>query len=640
MENLGNPVTLKFTYNYRQSAEEWAEAINSGENVQRNYDKELTFKATPGIFPEGAQLVLVDPNNNADKYYTADFKGSDSVLQEPQTSVIGGVEVTEYRLKLNAFDGFEVCKINDLMIVSLDTDEETAKTLVEAADNEDCIVIINDGSENNGLRLRLAEEGETAEYAVSVSLPEEQEYPEENYYLSFFTKPDSADNNIYHYEISSTSTFGDSEYPSARVSNESPHLFLGNLYENDVTLTEVNQNREMSKSNNYLEADLKAKVGFTENAVKGGIINYIANDNVVVYQTFLTSLNMLDRDENGKSINSRGLLVKPNATATEYIVAGTDRSSYLEPCKYSNSYVEIPNSYSIKNDLRNRAQSGDSEYTIDITARIKMVYDSDILSFQFPESEESATDIGTYMIGYSNISSSPGQGAASRASDNTEETPLPATRKLYYMRNISPVDFSYNAVANENFTDDGNGNYGQLGINANEETADSVLIRTAATYDISSYGLRTRANYVKIQVKLSKKSAYETALDMSKYLTEYELLDADGNDIVSDPENHITVDKDGSTYIYTYIVPKSSLQTISDNVYYIPINFKAYTGYTDTFEKNNGKNDMQYSNYRMTVIVGLLENEYDTELMTNSYAFDHVIWTNARLLSDIVTPKD
>ena len=638
IENLGNPVTLKFTYTYRQKADEWADAINSGENVQRNYDKELTFKATPDIFPDGAELVLLDPNNNADKYYTADFKGENSVLVEMQKSIIGGVEVTEYRLKLSEFTGFEVCKINNLMTVSLDAEAET-KTLVAAAEGEACTVIINDGSENNGLRLRPAEDGEEAQYAVSVSLPEEQEYPEENYYLSFFTKPDSTDNKIYHYEISSTNTFGDSEYPSARVSNETAHLFLGNLYSNEVELTELNENREMSGSNNYLEATLNATVGFTENAVKGGITDYIANDNVAIYQTFLTSLNMLDKDENSNSINSRGLLVKPNATVSDYTVAGEDRTEYLAPCKYSSSYVEIPNSYSIKNDLRDKARSGANDYSIKISTTIKMVYGSDMLEFQFPESEESATDVGTYMIGYSNLSSSPGRGAASRASVNTEKTPLPPNRKLYYMRNITPVEFSYNAVLNENFMNDGNGNFGQLGINANEETADSVRINTAATYDTSGYGLRTRANYVKIQVKLSKKNDYDAALDIPTYLDGFELLDKDGNDIKQNLSKNIKVEKNAATHVYTYIVPKTVLKTVSDNVYFIPINFNAYTGYTNSFEKKNGA-DMQYSNYRMTVTVGLLEKAEDTEVMTNSSAFDHVIYTNARLISDIVTPKE
>lgn len=81
---------------------------------------------------------------------------------------------------------------------------------------------------------------------------------------------------------------------------------------------------------------------------------------------------------------------------------------------------------------------------------------------------------------------------------------------------------------------------------------------------------------------------------------------------------------------------------MSENVYKIPINFKAYTGYNNKFEQINDDDemDMEYSNYRITVTVGLLEKSVDTSVLTNSAADDHVIYTNARLISDIVTPKN
>ena len=41
LENLGNPITYKLTYTYQQTASVWEAAINSGENVYRNYDKIL-----------------------------------------------------------------------------------------------------------------------------------------------------------------------------------------------------------------------------------------------------------------------------------------------------------------------------------------------------------------------------------------------------------------------------------------------------------------------------------------------------------------------------------------------------------------------------------------------------------------------
>ena len=49
----------------------------------------------------------------------------------------------------------------------------------------------------------------------------------------------------------------------------------------------------------------------------------------------------------------------------------------------------------------------------------------------------------------------------------------------------------------------------------------------------------------------------------------------------------------------------SSLKTKITDSQFLTGDAVSKRGYTDTFEKNNGDdNDMQYSNYRMTVIVG------------------------------------
>ena len=395
----------------------------------------------------------------------------------------------------------------------------------------------------------------------------------------------------------------------------------------------------MSRSNNYLEPQLSAEIGFTPNAINNSITSYIQNDNVKVYQTFLTSLNMLKSDTS----NSRGLLVKPTATVTSYTVEGVDRKESLEPIQYSNSYVEIPSSYSIKEELRQAALANPDNPIITIAATVRMTYDPDSLSFQFPNSDgnptsdENATKVGTYVIGYSNISSSPGRGAASRESKNTDVTPLPSERKLYYMRDISPVIFHYNAVYNNTVDSQGNGNYGQLGINANEETANYVQINTAGIYDISGYGLKNDAHYIKIIIKLSKKSNYATALNIPTYLTGYELLNKNN---VNVHNTSCLISTAGNEY--TYVIPLEDLQTISTDVYKIPVNFKAYTGYNTDFERKNDEAnnaDMEYSNYRITMTVGLMKTANDSSVLLLSDKPDYVVYTNARLLSDIVTPK-
>lgn len=676
VENLGNPVTFKVTYTYQQTAKNWKDAINGGESVYRNYNKILDLKSWGDLFPADALVVLVDPNNNADKYYSDYFKAQVTVGGEVQGVFTNGEVIDEgtktYELNLNSFNDFTLTKINDLMTISLDTEAE-AKNLcawVEGTDAESSIVaVVNDGGDNNGLKLRYKKTGETGAYAVNVTLKEHQnngEYAQENYYISVFTKENASDTNIYHYQISSSGTsFGDSSYPSARVGTpETPHLFLGNIYTNNVGISETNPNQLMSESNLYLSADLTASVGFTANAVDSSIASFINNDNVKIYQTFMTSLNKLNGDS-----NQRGILVDPSIEPTNYKINNAEPDTpYDLDYNISSSYIELTNNCNIKSYLQYAANHPKTEtvdgvtkkdYTISITESVKMTYVPSSLSTQFPQATASTatntsqSSVGTYMIGYSNISSTSDGGAASRASANTDDD---SARLCYYIADDTSVDFSYNAVYNSAFDGDGNGNYGQLGLDGKEMDENGneyVQIKSAARYDTHDYNLKSSGKYVKITVSLTKKgesgnkAPYSTPLYIPTYLDDFKILDGDDHEIVAvtddpatDADETVIVIKNSADNIYTYIVPKEMLGTLSEDEFYIPINFKVYSGNNETFEDMNfgdDPKDMQYSNYKVNVTVGLLKTHSTTEAMlTNSDGEDHIIYTNAKIHSEVI----
>ena len=259
--------------------------------------------------------------------------------------------------------------------------------------------------------------------------------------------------------------------------------------------------------------------------------------------------------------------------------------------------------------------------------------------------------MGTYMIGYSNLSSTSTGGAASRASKNTDGS----KRLCYYIADDTSVIFSYNAVYNSAFDDDGNGNYGQLGLDGKEldgSGATYVQINSAARYNTYEYNQKTSGNYVRIDVELLKKGEnegtdpYTTKLKISDYLTDFEILDKDDHPFVQTEDNletqndeGITVNKGINNTTHTYIVPKAMLDTLSDDEFYILINFKVYSGNNSTFEgKNSGESpkDMQYSNYKVHVTVGLLATRTSGSALPNSDGQDHIIYTNARIHSEII----
>lgn len=658
IENLGNPITMKITYTYRQTAAEWADAINNGESVYRNYDKTLTVKATGNLFPADSIVVLVDPNDNKDKYYTSSFKAGEGGI------LTNGDSSNKYELKLSDFSGFDLVKLNDLMDI---TATAGSGNLVECGiDDENLVCVVRNGKTVNGepadlpLRYKNSTDNEsTTYYTVSVALKDYQKnsgYVQENYYISIFTKENKPDTSIYHYEISSAAndTFGDTAHPSARIGGnaEAPHLFLGNLYTNDVTITEQNKNRKMDSSNNCLEADLKTKIGFTSAAISGGILDNIRNDNVKIFQTFMVSLNRL----NGSSGNERGILVDPiNIEYDDYTIGGIEPSNYHLSYKKHKGYIELPNECDIKSYLiagatRTQPEGETPNYTVEIKETVKLTYAAGSLPEQFPKSTEDSTDVGTKMIGYSNISSTKDGGAASRASNNTDGKGTPL---LYYIENDTSATFSYNVIANSAFDGDGNGNFGQLGVDGYEldESGDQyVQIKSAGLYDAHEYSLNSEADYVKISIKLSKKSSYGTALDIPTYLRDFKILDKNG-DVVeqiddnpdteeTNEDNDITVKTESNVIIY--IVPKTLLES-SENIYTIPIQFGVWSGSNEKFEdKNSAEYDMQYSNYKVLVTVGLLGTDLETGALietplNNSDKSDHIIYTNAKLYSEVIS---
>ena len=679
IENLGNPVTAKVTFEYVRSAAEWTEAINSGENVMRNYEeKYLTFKADNDSYPTGAKLVLVDPNGDKDSYYYGDFASTNDPhdFSNRTSTVITDVSDNTGRMYLENFDGFAYTKLNDLMTIQVNNTAAAAdKHLIECPSSE-ATVCVKNGKNDDGvisdLYLKYNTEG-SGDYAVEVT---NTGYIHEDYFLSIFTNVNNTDSNIYHYEIDSCPRFkSDVSYPSAKVNDEDPpHLFLGNLFDNDITLEETNTVQELTRSNNYIGADLTAHVGFTANAVAKNIMEYINNDYIHIYQTFMVSLNKIE-GSNG----TRGILLDPRCTPSDYSVSWTSATdvtnsfgsdSNLKDCTISSNYIELTNDYDLKGALSKVATQDLTEtnyikfkpdgitrdYTVEIKASINMVYDASLLEQQFPESDGGDGD-GTYMIGYSNLSPSSTNASASRASKNTD----PTHNYKYYISGITAVDFNYRATENAAYADTGkNGNYGQLGINANElgEEEDCLQINTAAYYNAFNYSLKNRGNYVKIKVWLSKKSDYSTPLRFDEYITDFQLIGNDGNadtDLfnidtsaagitVTTPSagvtviektvgtKKITVTKTASEY--TFIVPKEYLNTLSDDYYEIPITFKAYSGSGDNFEGRGN----EYSNYRMNVEVGMLENEDDPSYLSYSNDTDWVVYTNARLISDVITP--
>ena len=178
-----------------------------------------------------------------------------------------------------------------------------------------------------------------------------------------------------------------------------------------------------------------------------------------------------------------------------------------------------------------------------------------------------------------------------------------------------------------------------------------MFVDTYAVYD--THRLTNPGNFIELTLTLSDKGdGYVTpatgkpinsgtALNIGEHLTELKIYGADGDDADSDDDvifdqtaSDVSADTkvtQKSNNIYTVRVRKNLLKTKSDGVYVIPITYKVKTG--NTLFKSDGK---KYANYKVSLTAAIYSSISSSNYSKSSYAFDHIIYTNARVLTAVV----
>ncbi len=428
-------------------------------------------------------------------------------------------------------------------------------------------------------------------------------------------------------------------------------LFTGKLYElneNGLTLKvtpKQSGTQAMSASNNFLTVDMKATVALTQNAKSSGVGSnmYSFRNNADIYQTFLMMYDRLatvggsheigiDTAANARvGINSyyyANGIVSADLTASNASAVSDPSTKKVESAKY----IELRN----EQNLIEMLGSGSNAATLQVN--FDMVYAADDLSTQFPKKDpddNTQSSLGTKVIGYSKIASAVKSAANSatyvKGTDNT----------LYYTTTESTATLTYNV---EETPRNAAGQYSYLGINSVETGDDEMFVDTYAVYD--THRLTNPGSFIELTLTLSDKGdGYVTpatgnpinsgtALNISEHLTELKIYGAD--DTVIFDQTAVAVDSDtrvttkGST-IYKVRVRKELLKTKADGVYLIPITYKVKTG--NTLFNSTGK---KYSNYKVSLTAATYSSISGSNYSKTSYAFDHIIYTNARVLTSVV----
>lgn len=649
-ENLGTPVTMRFEYDYKRDATEWGNAINNGEDVYHNINKviDVTKHHTQtNVWPSGTKMVLVDANNK-DKYYYLNTAptGSQIDLHSFQNS---GVSFTPVPLQ-------------DLMTMTID--QSNSGTLTTTTEENATVKYGN----NYYRPMTDEEKAETDTTSPNYVAPSNRytasvsKVNPESYYLTIFTPKNEADTTIYHYELSTVSKLpkvdeNDKGWRPNQVDkdyNATVGLYTGNLYSISIAMNVASKEGrlDMDSNNNYLDVTMTSTItlnGSTE--VKRGVAsNMLSNaDSSSIHQVFLATYDM--KPATGSSIVGVQLKAKPNVSVSSYQMYGGSSAQgtgkdIRDGYEITENYIELKNNEDLIDDISLETNG----FAVTMATAFRLSYPlADDLSIQFPlnENPETSTgNIGTRVIGYSNISSS----AESAPYSSTSKKDDSQTRR-YYVTAQTKATLEYNVVESS-----GNiaGPFSDLGINAqemdvddqgNEKIKTKSLIHTQAKYDTSK--LKERGDYIEMTLKISKKSDYDTALKLSDYVENIKITGLNGTPLfnqATDPDGTVKYDSENKVVVkvtrednaYKIRMRKDQIQTIgnaSDGVYYVPVEFEVFTG-----DAKFNSQSRTYSNYRMTLEMKMYQtaDAAENQYLIPTKATDYVVYTNAKVFPDVV----
>ena len=505
----------------------------------------------------------------------------------------------------------------------------------------------------------------------------------ERYYLTIIT-PDKTD-KFYYNMIYSPSKFNRANdgsgnmaisledwRPNSIESNAYCFLLIGDIYEDNFATAVDNlstidknesslivktprDNRLIADNNNTVTVTMTTTINLKDSPLRATIANAMSEqkDETQIYHAFLMMYGKkltASGDElvgivQNSQIVSSSFKVKAGAhNAADFAGAGDVVSYAID--KGSSSFIKLASDENLLDYL------GDSTngYAVSFQAEFTLAYYDEVSrSAQFPPNDSTTPDpeIGSKVIGYSNIASS----SAGVAYSASSQKKIDSSR--YYTANATAATLSYNMVENTADTDEvkADGTYRSLGINA--KTENEGYIMSSAEYD--THKLTTKGNYIEFTLTLSKKGSYitpiegspipegSTGLKISDYLSELKIQGADGTDIFDSsasftPPEGVTVSTGGTAgNVYTIRAHKSKFKTrgTDDNIIYIlPIQYKVKTG------DGENKWNKTYSNNKVSLTAEMYNlaegaNAQRTYLKS-SWVTDHLIYTNAKVEPNVI----
>lgn len=642
----GEKNTALLTFTYRPNSADWVRMLNNGENLANGYDKSLTFTfSSTNKFPTGTELVLVD--KVADKSYYKKLTADDALVK-------GNAQI-----KLSDYFGneFKLNNISDMLNITVAEPTDGAVGNIIKLD-DDVLSKITDEAIKTSLKnskFTATLNGETAEFAyydgaivgvtkytVTSATPKQGgDKLSEQYYLTIKTPEETT--GFVNVAIDGNVLNGAMATNRISTGNNTVNALIGKLFDQAVNVATTdgsssqNAGVELSDSKNKFTATFTDTISFIENVGTGsdgqtvnghGVFEkYAGSSNL--YVGFVARLNKLVKGSDGTETSSTVTFpAGTTANVTFKIYSKTtdgkkgdeisdDKYKKLqEEGKLSVSNLDISTSPVIAypDSIREIMAAHSEGIVVEAVAEISFTTNG---LAELPVRVTGDDKSGVMVEAKSAVSYS---GVGSLASSELATSYKADEKSIrYYTAKTVNAKLSYYVNREEN------SNINRLGVNGITDGGQWKL-STLGAYDISdlSSDLISKASQIKVTLSLNKKGNNGSygGLDNGKTIGDYLKKPTITKPTFSANSAENRTDKFESTFDW------NSASYNPGQVIQIPIDYSILTG--SEFETQG----LTYANYKVTLTVSLLDK--DNKELEGSSATDYIIYTNAKVLTDVI----
>ena len=664
LESTGNPFTayLTYTYNSDENGEYseygWNSYINAGGNVAESLGRTIDFQGS--ALPEGAQLTLIDRQNESKAYYYTIDKSTPSK---------GGTQVSLTDFKDSSDQPYQSQSIGELMGVSA-TPDTTGNFIQVDADGKPIGAEPEDGKTYNAPTVRIKNDGEYEYYRLTQG----NETGTHTLSVEESTLKDTGNQSTVsenYYLVITVASIKEGEtlngYIQTDVSSDIPHQVhyrtrkgkIEDSHNNTASTYQISQGYKQELTENVSGA--VKKLSTDDSVMTVDVVDKITipsgqafQDQDELYQKFSGSLIKTITEATGETSSAELFPDGTSGTAQFYVYVmdgenkqcytytdgvwtavtdGTEKKALEYPWTAGNGLMDLPlstdgtieNAVSLKTIRQNVLGAGGSEFYVEVKMQAKLpVNGLNVV----PESKIDDTSEPTDYIKLSYTSQ---LSTAKKSLSYSTARALLADIHVKYYRD-EPIGAKLTYEADE---------VSQLGINLLDlqyldAEGENAIIDTTALYDMSAIkdlsSVLSKSKGIRFSIQLQNKNTenndtnttetYDKVLKLAPYLKV---------EVKSEGSSEVELTNDETTY--SWLVPKAAYwnsdknELKTDGILNGDILTQAIRLKVDI--KNVEKLTHLYSNYKVVLVAEIINESGGAVANTNDS--DNIIYTLTKI---------